>query len=49
MIENGNGIIKVPENKLEEFNILLSKFYTDDYKDDIKQFLFNNCIDGIIF
>ena len=49
MIENGNGIIKVPENKLEEFNILLSKFYTDDYKDDIKQFLFNNCIDGIVF
>ena len=49
MIENGNGIIKVPENKLEEFNILLSKYYTDDYKDDIKQFLFNNCIDGIVF
>ena len=49
MIENGNGIIKVPENKLEEFNILLSKYYTDDYKDDIKQFLFNNCIDGIAF
>ena len=49
MIENGNGIIKVPENKLEEFNILLSKYYTDDHKDDIKQFLFNNCIDGIVF
>ena len=49
MIENGNGIIKVPENKLEEFNILLSKFYTDDYKDNIKQFLFDNCIDGIVF
>lgn len=49
MIENGNGIIKVPENKLEEFNILLSKYYTDDHKDDIKQFLFNNCIDGIAF
>ena len=49
MIENGNGIIKVPENKLEEFNILLSKFYTDDCKDDLKQFLFNNCIDGIAF
>lgn len=49
MIENGNGIIKVPENKLEEFNILLSKFYTDDYKEDIKQFIFDNCIDGIVF
>lgn len=49
MIENGNGIIKVPENKLEEFNILLSKFYEDDYKEDIKQFIFDNCIDGIVF
>ena len=30
MIENGKGIIKVPENKLEEFNTLLSEFYTTD-------------------
>lgn len=49
MIENGNGIIKIPDNKLEEFNILLSKYYTIDDKESIEQFIYNNCIDGIIF
>lgn len=49
MIENGNGIIKVPDNKLEEFNTLLSEFYTSNYKVKIKQFIFDNCIDGITF
>lgn len=49
MIENGNGIIKVPDNKLEEFNSLLSEFYTGNNKEKIKQFIFDNCIDGISF
>lgn len=49
MIENGNGIIKVPDNKLEEFNTLLSEFYTSNDKVKIKQFIFANCIDGITF
>ena len=49
MIENGNGIIKVPDNKLEEFNSLLSDYYTNDKKEDIKMFIYNNCIDGITF
>ena len=49
MIENGAGIIKVPDSKLEEFNILLSDYYTNDKKEDIKMFIYNNCIDGITF
>jgi len=49
MIENGNGIIKVPDNKLEEFTILLSEFYSTNNKDKIKQFIYDNCIDGIVF
>ncbi len=49
MIENGNGIIKVSDNKLEEFNTLLSEFYTSNDKVKIKQFIFANCIDGITF
>ena len=49
MIENGNGIIKVPDNKLEEFNVLLSEFYSTNKKEKIKQFIFDNCIDGITF
>lgn len=49
MIENGAGIIKVPDNKLEEFNVLLSEFYTSNNNLNIKQFIFENCIDGIRF
>ena len=49
MIENGNGIIKVPDIKLEEFTNLLSEFYSTNNKDKIKQFIFDNCIDGITF
>ena len=47
MIENGCGIIRVPDNKLEKFNILLSKFYSFNEKKEIKQFIYDNCIDGI--
>lgn len=49
MIENGNGIIKVPDNKLQEFNTLLSNFYSTNEKEKIKQFIFDECIDGIVF
>lgn len=49
MIENGCGIIKVPDNKLESFTTLLSEFYSTNNKEKIKQFIFDNCIDGITF
>ncbi len=47
MIQNGKGIIKVPDNKLEQFNELLSDYYTTNNMDTIKQFIYENCIDGI--
>lgn len=49
MIQNGNGIIKIPDDKLQEFTTLLSEFYTTNEKKKIKQFIFDNCIDGIVF
>ena len=49
MIENGCGIIKVPDNKLKDFTVLLSEFYSTNSKEKIKQFIFDNCIDGIVF
>ena len=49
MIENGNGIIKVPDTLLENFTTLLSEFYTTNNKEKIKQFILDNCIDGIVF
>lgn len=48
MIENGAGIIKVPDTKLEEFNVLLSDFYTTNDNSKIKSFIYDNCIDGIV-
>ena len=48
MIENGKGIIKIPDNKLEEFNILLSEFYSTNNMKKIKHFIYENCIDGIV-
>ena len=45
MIENGCGIIKVPDNKLEEFTTLLSDFYSTNNKEKLKKFIYNNCID----
>ena len=49
MIENGAGIIKVPDKHLEEFNKLLSYFYNTNNNENIKEFLYQNCIDGIKF
>ena len=49
MIENGCGIIKVPDSKLKDFTILLSEYYTTNKNDKIKQFIYENCIDGIVF
>jgi len=49
MIENGCGIIKVPDSKLKDFTILLSEYYTTNKNDKIKQFIYENCIDGIAF
>ena len=49
MIENGVGIIKVSDENLEEFNKLLSEFYTTNNKEIIKGFLYNKCIFGIEF
>ena len=49
MIQNGNGIIKIPDDKLQEFTTLLSEFYTTNEKEKIKKFIFENCIDGIVF
>ena len=49
MIENGAGIIKVSDVHLEEFNELLSEFYTTNNKGKIKEFIFKNCIEGIEF
>lgn len=47
MIASGAGIIKVPDNKLEEFNTLLTEFYNTNEMEKISKFIYENCINGI--
>ena len=49
MIENGAGIIKIPDNKIIEFNELLIDFYNTNKDEKIEKFIYENCIDGINF
>jgi len=39
MIASGAGIIKVPDNKLEEFNTLLTEFYNTNEMEKISKFI----------
>lgn len=48
MIKNGCGIISIPSEYLKEFRDKLIKYYETNNKEDIKEFLYNYCIDGII-
>lgn len=48
MIENGKGIITIPEEVLEEFNIRLSKYYESNEYNEIIDFLYDSCVVGIV-
>lgn len=43
------GIIKISDKHLETFMTLLSEFYSTNNSRIIKEFIYNNCIDGISF
>ena len=49
MIENGCGIISVPNECLEKFNEILCDYYTNDTLEQAKEFVYEHCIDGIDF
>ncbi len=49
MISNGCGIISVPIECQREFKKLLVQFYESGNMDEIKAFVYENCIDGIDF
>ena len=49
MIQNGCGVITVPIEEIENFNIILSEYYTNDTLDKAVDYIYNNCIEGIIF
>jgi len=49
MIQNGKGVIAVPVDMRSEFGEKLIKYYETDNMEDIKEFIYMNCIDGIDF
>lgn len=58
LIKGGNGMLIIPENKMETFNTLLNTFYTSFAQiengspaatENLKLFLFENAITGIEF
>lgn len=49
LISEGRGILSIPEKHIREFNVRLTEFYnTNDYS-KIDEFIYDNCIHGIIF
>jgi len=49
MISGGTGIISVPIEKQVAFTELLVKYYETNEMAEIKEFVYDNCIDGIAF
>lgn len=49
MISNGVGILSVPVEKQAEFTHLLINYYETNKNDEVKEFLYESCIDGLAF
>lgn len=49
MIKNGKGIISIPVEKIEEFGKKLTNYYETNNMEDLKNWIYENAIDGIEF
>ena len=47
LIKNGNGIMAVPVELDGKFKTMLVKYYETNSMDELKQWIYDNCIDGI--
>ena len=47
LIENGNGIMTITDKYMEQFNSLLLEYYNTNEAEALKQFLYENAIQGI--
>lgn len=47
LIQNGAGLINIDVENIEEFKTKLLKYYETNEKDEMIEFLFEKCIDGI--
>lgn len=48
LISSGVGILTITDKHMEEFNALLLSFYNTGEKDELKQFLYDHAIQGIV-
>ena len=48
MIQNGKGIISIPVEEDETFGQELTKYYETNNMENLKQFIYDKCIDGIV-
>ena len=48
MIQNGKGIISIPIEKDVQFGEELTKYYESDNMEDLKRFIYDYCIEGIL-
>ena len=48
LISNGKGIISVPVDKDIEFGELLTKYYESNNMEELKQFIYDDCLTGIV-
>ncbi len=48
MIENGKGIINIPIDEDINFGEQLIKYYETDNMEELKKFIYDKCIDGIV-
>lgn len=49
LISGGAGLLTVTDNNMERFNTLLCEFYESGDSAELKEFLYNNAIQGISF
>ena len=47
LIQNGNGIMSVPVELDGKFKELLVKYYETNDMNEIKQWVYDNCLDGV--
>ena len=47
MIKNGHGILNIPVELIGEYFTYLIKYYETNENKNLKQFILDNCIDGI--
>ncbi len=49
LLSAGAGMLTIQDKDMEQFNSLLLDYYSKDSQDTLKEFLYDNCIQGIVF